>query len=102
MEGIPGLRRSRRKAIDDMPSPEYHRPKKLHEALTLLQSGTALGGGTRLTRHASRLASIVDLQALGLDLVVARAEAGFGCFQRRGDPLPEETVEACRSAEATL
>lgn len=36
----------------------------------------------------------------GIDLVPA--EAGFGCFQRRGNAVPAETLEAVASCEATL
>ncbi len=86
-----------------MPSPEYHRPKTLLEALTLLRSGTALGGGTRLTRHASRLASIVDLQALGLDRIedkanewILGANLRLQALVESEEGLPAALIAACR------
>jgi len=52
---------------------EYHRPKTLEEALTLLsRSGIPtypLGGGTFLSRHSSESCAVVDLQSLGLGIV---------------------------------
>lgn len=50
---------------------EYHRPKSLDEALTLLaQTNTLpLGGGTLLSRPTTDAVEVVDLQALGLDIV---------------------------------
>ena len=36
----------------------------------------------------------------GLDVVTA--DAGFGCFQRRGSAVPPETLEAVAASEATL
>ena len=50
---------------------EYHRPKTLDDALTLLQrdeTTAPLAGGTRLLpSRAPNVESVVDLQALGLD-----------------------------------
>ncbi|RME05418.1 MAG: isocitrate/isopropylmalate dehydrogenase family protein [Anaerolineae bacterium] len=42
------------------------------------------------------------LRALGLDLHFQQAEAGFGCFTRRGTALPEETLALARQADAIL
>jgi probable selenate reductase FAD-binding subunit len=50
---------------------QYHRPKSLDEALTLLtQSNTVpLGGGTLLSRPSTDSVEVVDLQALGLNSI---------------------------------
>lgn len=50
---------------------EYHRPKSLDEALTLLNRPNTqpLGGGTLLSHPQADSVSVVDLQALGLDTV---------------------------------
>ena len=86
-----------------MPSPEYHRPRTLPEALELLQHGKALAGGTRLTREASRLASIVDLQALGLDRIedqanewVLGANLRLQALVDSEKGLPVALIAACR------
>jgi homoisocitrate dehydrogenase len=42
------------------------------------------------------------LEATGLPLTFAEAEAGWDTFQRTGSALPEETVAAVRAADATL
>ena len=42
------------------------------------------------------------LYALPLDWKFTRAEIGFGTYQRLGTPLPDSTLEAIRSASATL
>lgn len=42
------------------------------------------------------------LEALGLGLDFIQAEAGFACFQCRGNPLPQETIDAVEEADATL
>lgn len=36
------------------------------------------------------------------DAQIIQAEAGFGAYTRRGTPLPEETLAACRDADAIL
>jgi CO/xanthine dehydrogenase FAD-binding subunit len=55
---------------------EYHRPKKIEEALQLLarqQPVTVpLGGGTALNRPSEAQVAVVDLQALGLDEIHPR------------------------------
>lgn len=55
---------------------EYHRPKKIEEALQLLarqQPVTVpLGGGTALNRPSDAPVAVVDLQALGLDQIQPR------------------------------
>lgn len=86
-----------------MPSPEYHRPQMLPEALRLLQNGTALAGGTRLAPDASRLASIVDLQALGLDQITAQADEWIlganlrlQALVESDEGLPAALIAACR------
>ncbi|MBM3190821.1 MAG: isocitrate/isopropylmalate dehydrogenase family protein [Chloroflexi bacterium] len=42
------------------------------------------------------------LEATGLPWTFVEAEAGWGAFERAGTALPEETVAAVRSADATL
>jgi homoisocitrate dehydrogenase len=42
------------------------------------------------------------LDVLDLGLVFARAEAGWECFQRHGDALPDATKAAILAADATL
>ena len=42
------------------------------------------------------------LQAMGLDLTFDSGEIGFGAYQRLGSPLPEETLDKIRAADATL
>ncbi len=42
------------------------------------------------------------LSALPLDLEFTRAEIGFGAYERIGSPLPDATLQAIRSADATL
>ncbi len=86
-----------------MPSPDYHRPQTLPEALKLLQSGTALGGGTRLSREVRRLASIVDLQALGLYGIEDQggewnlgANVRLQALVESDKGLPPALVAACR------
>ena len=47
-------------------------------------------------------AALGVLEGLGLDLDLREYPCGAGCYLERGTPLPEETLEACRSADATL
>jgi homoisocitrate dehydrogenase len=42
------------------------------------------------------------LRALALNLTFTTAEAGWTCFQKRGDAIPDETIEAVAQADATL
>jgi homoisocitrate dehydrogenase len=42
------------------------------------------------------------LQALPLDWTFTGAEIGYGAYQRTGSPLPNETLDAIRSAQAAL
>jgi homoisocitrate dehydrogenase len=42
------------------------------------------------------------LLALGLDLEFVRAEIGFGVYQKTGSPLPQSTLSAIQSCEASL
>ncbi|MBN1303094.1 MAG: FAD binding domain-containing protein [Anaerolineales bacterium] len=50
---------------------EYHRPKTIEEALTLIaEPGVVpLGGGIQLSQPGARPAAVVDLQALGLNKI---------------------------------
>jgi homoisocitrate dehydrogenase len=47
-------------------------------------------------------AALRALAALAPELEVVEAEAGWGCFQRRGVALPDETLAAARAADAVL
>ena len=47
-------------------------------------------------------ATLVLLEGLGLGLELREYSCGAGCYLERGTPLPDETLEACRSADATL
>ncbi|MFQ3536576.1 MAG: isocitrate/isopropylmalate dehydrogenase family protein [Aggregatilineales bacterium] len=42
------------------------------------------------------------LSALGLPITFTAAEAGWECFTKHGDALPQATLEAIRAADATL
>lgn len=81
---------------------EYNRPKTLNEALTLLQRGQPLAGGTELVPKRLRLTSVVDLQDLGLDEVQETPEGmRIGATVRlqrlveAGDRIPRALAEAC-------
>src|SRR3990172_1880508 len=65
-----------------MPSFKYFRPKTIEEALTLLEQGVPLAGGTTLTPNRYRLDTVVDLQDLPLGALESKAdmlEGGAGC-----------------------
>lgn len=47
-------------------------------------------------------AALESLEGLGLDLELREYPCGAGCYLERGTPLPDETLEGCRSADATL
>src|SRR5258706_16168976 len=42
------------------------------------------------------------LQATGLPFAFVYGEAGWGCFERHGSSLPDETLMAARAADAIL
>jgi CO/xanthine dehydrogenase FAD-binding subunit len=54
---------------------DYHRPKTMEEALTLLSEPNArpLGGGTTLTQLTHETFQVVDLQSLGLNKIIKSA-----------------------------
>lgn len=94
MEGLPRLK---------MPPLEYYRPNTLAEALSLLQHGVPLAGGTTLTAHRRTLQAVVDLQDLGLDsLDVSESWFRFGAMLSlqalvdAAERLPPALVQACR------
>jgi len=65
-----------------MPSLKYFRPKTLDEALTLLEQGVPLAGGTMLTPRRHRLDAVIDLQDLGMAALERQSDAlevGAGC-----------------------
>ncbi|MFN8502131.1 isocitrate/isopropylmalate dehydrogenase family protein [Kouleothrix sp.] len=47
-------------------------------------------------------AALEVLRATGLPLEIAKADAGWACFQRTGAALPEATLAAARQADAVL
>lgn len=47
-------------------------------------------------------AAVAVLRATGLPLRFVEADAGWECFQRRGEALPPETLDAARTADAVL
>ncbi|ABU59521.1 isocitrate/isopropylmalate dehydrogenase family protein [Roseiflexus castenholzii] len=47
-------------------------------------------------------AAVAVLQATNLPLQFVEADAGWDCFQRCGDALPHETLDAARAADAVL
>ena len=47
-------------------------------------------------------AALAVLEALGLPLAYSTARAGYACYEDCGDPIPAETVAACRAADAVL
>jgi CO/xanthine dehydrogenase FAD-binding subunit len=86
-----------------LPPLEYYRPKTLAEALTLLQRGVPLAGGTALTPNRRALEAVVDLQDLGLDsLDVSENAFRFGAtiplqaLVAAAERLPPSLVRACR------
>lgn len=46
--------------------------------------------------------ALLVLEAAGLSYRQVKAEAGFDCFKKHGTPLPPETIEAIKAADATL
>jgi len=94
MESLPRLK---------MPPLEYYRPNTLAEALTLLQHGVPLAGGTSLTANRRTLQAVVDLQDLGLDsLEISETGFRFGAtlslqaLVDAAERLPPGLVRACR------
>jgi carbon-monoxide dehydrogenase medium subunit len=77
---------------------EYHRPKSLAEALSLLPRGTPLGGGTALTPQRNSIESVIDLQSLGLD----RHEAAAGEITAGAAESLEAFAVACAGDLAAL
>ena len=84
-----------------MTPPEYVRPTTIAEALIALRGGTALAGGTSVTRRAREAARLVDLQALGIDQL--HVESGYvrmGAMIRLQQlveaSLPAALRDACR------
>ena len=82
---------------------EYVRPTTIPEALKALQRGTALAGGTTLAPRARHIASLVDLQALGLETLTAEAgQVRLGAMLRlqklveAEQGVPEALAEATR------
>ena len=47
-------------------------------------------------------AAVQVLQALSLPMTFVHADAGWGCFERCGASVPEETLAAIRSSDAAL
>jgi CO/xanthine dehydrogenase FAD-binding subunit len=90
-----------------MPSLKYFRPKTLDEALTLLEQGVPLAGGTALTPRRYRLDAVIDLQDLGMAALERQGdflEAGAGCTLQQlveADALVSPALaDACRQEAA--
>jgi carbon-monoxide dehydrogenase medium subunit len=89
---------------------EYLRPKTMAEALSDVERGAPLAGGTALTPKAADLNAVVDLQDLGLDAlrvedeqVVAGAMLTLSALVDAADLLPGGLRQACRlEASANL
>ena len=65
---------------------QYHRPSTLHEAVALLSTGRVLAGGTSLNAESDRPATLIDLQALGLDTIDAKGDrVVIGAMARLSD-----------------
>lgn len=82
---------------------EYTRPKTIEEAVSLLERGVPLAGGTRLSTKRRQIETVIDLVDLGLtDLAiekeVIRIEAGvtLQSILKSDLPLPEALISTCR------
>src|SRR3990170_303911 len=90
-----------------MPSLKYFRPKTVDEALSLLEQGVPLAGGTALTPRRHRLEAVVDLQDLGMAALERKGElleVGAGCTLQQileADAyIPPALAAACRCEAA--
>ncbi len=82
---------------------EYLRPKTIKEAVSLLERGVPLAGGTRVSTKRRQIEAVIDLGDLGLtDLKIEKRvvtiEAGVSLqtILERDPPLPEALRFACR------
>ncbi len=82
---------------------EYLRPKTIEEAVSLLERGVPLAGGTRVSTRRRQIEAVIDLDDLGLtDLKIEKGvvtiEAGVSLqtILERDPPLPEALRSACR------
>lgn len=85
----------------------YHRPKTVEEALSLLEAGVPLAGGTRVVPQRRQLEAVIDLQDLGLNQTEA-LKSGWrmgatvtlqGLYDFASDRLPA-LATACRNEAA--
>jgi len=60
------------------------------------------GIGIEVMAEAVRVLRAVEAAGSGLRLELSELPAGAGEYQRRGDPLPAETLAACRASDAVL
>jgi 3-isopropylmalate dehydrogenase len=60
------------------------------------------GIGPDVTREALRVLEAVQTSLSGIRISTQEFACGAGEFLRHGDPLPAETLEACRNADAIL
>jgi CO/xanthine dehydrogenase FAD-binding subunit len=79
----------------------------VEEALTLLEQGTPLAGGTTLTPNRYRLEAVVDLQDLGMAALESqdgKLEVGAGCSLQQvveaDSFVPPPLADACRREAA--
>ncbi|MEJ2570228.1 MAG: FAD binding domain-containing protein [Anaerolineales bacterium] len=82
---------------------EYLRPKTIEEAVSLLERGVPLAGGTRVSTARRHIGAAIDLRDLGLtDLKIekgaASIEAGVSlqAILESEPPLPDALRSACR------
>ncbi len=60
------------------------------------------GIGIDVTAEAVRVLKAVERSVGGFTLAMTTHESGAVCYQRTGSDLPEETIAACRRADAVL
>ena len=82
---------------------EYHRPKTIPEAVSLLGRAQPLGGGTALTPRRREIAAVFDVGGLDLSTlqiqgsqVVAGAAVTLQALVEAESTLPSALVAACR------
>src|SRR6516225_6668051 len=60
------------------------------------------GIGIEVIEEAVRVVEAVQESCGGFALRMTKHECGADCYQRTGDDLPRDTLEACRQADAVL
>jgi CO/xanthine dehydrogenase FAD-binding subunit len=82
---------------------EYLRPKTIEEAVSLLERGVPLAGGTRVSAKRRQIEAVIDLDDLGLtdlkiekDHVTIEAGVSLQTILENDASLPEALQSACR------